>query len=208
MPLIVIPGEKLSTEEESMPGYGTFLEDGNVYSCLLGVKEIKDSSSYVKTDGKDIKTFSRRMMALGEVTDDLRSVMFLKIGNLEKDNVLYVALKSGKIIAKRESPGPNRHDHNAHAQHDEGKPCGVGDIVLALIVGEDKDTYALGINLPECGVVYSECSMCGNLFSYDKNENALKCENCGYIEHNKKISTLYNNFDSINRLIDSHLKIE
>ncbi len=203
----VMPGEKLSTEEELEARYGTFLEDGYIYSYLFGEEIVEGGGVSVKAKQRDIRTFPKRMMILGAVTDDLRTVMFVKIGRHEAGNMVYVALKSGKILAKQDARPPGGYGRRPPERGTAMKPCGVGDIVLAMIIGEDKDTYALGINTPECGVVYAECGMCGNPLSYDSNARALKCSVCKHVEH-RKISSLYGKTKEIEDLLDSYPRTE
>lgn len=211
---LVLPGDRLSTEEEFIPQDGTFTEKGSIYAYLFGEEEIKDGAVNVIPKEKDVKTFKSGMYAIGEITDDLRTVMFVKLSNIENGHIVYVALKSGKYVAPK--PQFDRRG-GFHGRDDRGrggdrgggrdmgrppreeKPFKVGDIVVAKIVGEDKDTYSLGISAPECGVVYSNCELCGNMLKYNAEHRNLVCDSCKNRE-SKKVSTLYNDFKGVEKL--------
>lgn len=178
---IVIPGERLSTEEEFTTSDNTFIEEGGIYSSSTGKVDVKGGKISVISP-KEARPFKKGMLILGKITDDLRSVLFVKIENQDKGSVSYKALKNGKII-------------NKHSMETD-KPFEIGDIILARIIDEDKGIYELNTYEPECGVVYSKCHSCNIPLSYDKEYNVLSCDIC-HIKKHKKISTLYNDMKAI-----------
>ncbi len=195
---IVVPGERLSTEEEFIPGDGTFTEDGNIYSSMFGETVAEGGNIRTESRGRNVIVFKRGMRVLAQITDDIRTVLFAKVMDLDRENVRYVALKDGKIINKID--GPRGHDRGGERGPRQEKLCKVGDVVLATIIGEDKDIYVLGIRAPEFGVVYSECEVCGGVLEGGKEAGILTCKACGHVEH-KKVSAFYNNIQEIDKIL-------
>jgi len=70
------------------------------------------------------------------------------------------------------------------------KLCDVGDTILARILYNDKDSYALGLREPELGVIYAKCGVCGDDMSYNREAGLLVCNSCGSGEK-RKVSMLY-----------------
>ncbi|MEM0202259.1 MAG: hypothetical protein QXR73_03720, partial [Candidatus Micrarchaeaceae archaeon] len=108
---LVFPGDKITIEEENMPGRLTYAEDGDVYSVVVGRAKVQQGTAEVEYM-KDIERFRRGMTVIGEITDDLHAVMFVKINPLTKNGITYVALKSGKILVSE------RRDHERHSFHE------------------------------------------------------------------------------------------
>ncbi len=207
MEQLIFPGEAISTEEEFMPTDGAFSEDGSVRAALAGTMQRSDSK--IGINGiKNVRQYRTGMAVLGLATDDLRSVIFVRLDTLKNGSTSFVPLKDGKVV----SPKPDtRRTHGRGRGRDEApqpkpsKPMRVGDIITALIIAEDRDTYTLSINMPDFGVVYSECRECGQPMEYDPQTKVLACKACE-IQELKKVSTLYGNADRIQELLKRYIK--
>ncbi len=207
MQQLVFPGEIISTEEESTPAAGAFAEEGSVRAALVG--RVLQSDSKIGVDGmRNVRPYRTGMAVLGLATDDLRSVVFIKLDTLRSGSASFVALKDGKVV----SPKPDtRRMHGRGRGRDEApqqkpsKPLRVGDVIAALIIAEDRDTYTLSINMPDFGVVYSECSECGRPMEYDAQSKALVCRACE-VQEFKKVSTLYGDAGKIEELLKRYIR--
>jgi len=197
---LVLPGEKIATEEEFAGGENTYTENGIVYSSVIGTVRPNDKKVDVVPAGREVKTIDRNMLVIGTVTDMVRSVVFVSIDDISMDHKEFLALKDGKILLERPRPRFGREREHGH-MHSE-KPlrvCAVGDIVLAKVLYNDKDAYTLTLDCPECGVVHASCELCGGNLVYKKEDHALVCENCGHREQ-RKISVLYSKPEEIKKL--------
>ena len=191
---LVFPGDRITIEEEGSPGRLAYAEDGNVYSLVVGKAKVEQGTADVEYV-KDVERFRRGMTAVGEITDDLHAVMFVKINPLTKNGVTYVALKSGKILVS-ERRDHDRHSFREREERLRGKPFRLGDIVMGRIVGEDKDIYSMSVHDPESGVVYAECELCSGALKVSDIAGTLKCERCEHEEY-RKISPYYGDFKKI-----------
>lgn len=198
----VMPGDMLSTEEEHAAGANTYIDNGYVYSAACGNVELKDRSINVRPV-KEMLSFQPGMKVLGEVTDSMKSVVFVEISKIDRASREYIAPKDGKIIIRHESRGfrereAGRPQYREKSERDE-KPCKKGDVVIANVIGEEKDIYLLGMSGPEAGVVYSACSICGNALKKGDRPGILLCGRCRRAER-RKVSILYDNPKEIKKL--------
>ena len=206
MTQFVMPGEKLGIEEEFATGENTYVENGILYSAVTGIKTAKDGALSVRPVGREVKTIGKDMMVLGSVVGDMKSVIFVKIDNINTDNKEYIATKDGKILIRRPMERGGHFDRRGggHEMRHEPKPerpCGIGDIIIANVQYNDKDSYALSLNSSESGVVYSHCSVCGGEMMPDSGMRVLECKVCKHREA-RKISALYNKPEEIKRLFE------
>ena len=190
---LMFPGDNLSTEEEFVSSRNTFIDNGNIRASIIGRTIIENGSIMVEGISREIKSFYRGMYVLGEITDDLHTIVFVKIDNFKKDKDVYISFKSGKIIMKSHAPSPRQQrNRDSEGNKMENKPFGVGDIILARITFDDKDVYTLDCGSTDLGVVYSKCALCDALLMLNNDKTSLHCSNCE-IDIGKKISSMYNN---------------
>ncbi len=194
---LVFPGDRIAMEEEGLPYSNTYAENGEIYAAAIGKPKAFDGK--IGIDSKhEVVGFERGMYVVGEITDDVKSVMFVKIDQLEMNGKVYVALKSGKIIIKDDSRGRgpphmrNRRDHGMP----EAPQYKVGDIVLATILSAEGDTYLLGLRDRECGVIHAKCEFCNTPLVPGDNPGVLYCTNCRHAER-RKVSAMYNNLKDV-----------
>ncbi len=161
----------------------------------------KTVSFQYRLRASEIKIIDKNMLVIGTVTDDMKSVIFVKIDDINIDSKDYLALKDGKIIMERPRPhfGGGRGgggDNRFHAERPL-KPCGVGDTILASVLYNDKDSYTLALNRNETGVIFAKCDECASDMLSEN--NMLVCKECGHKER-RKISSLYNKPEDIKKL--------
>jgi exosome complex RNA-binding protein Csl4 len=200
--LVVVPGDRLSTEEERSPGSNVYTEDGYVYAAACGKVEVKDRSINVR-QLKEVMPFQPGMKVIGEVTESMKSVVFIKISKINHGAKEYASSKDGKIIIRRERRGfgdrNNFKPQHGERNESEEKPCKKGDVIIANVIAEEKDIYLLGVAGPEAGVIYSKCSVCGEMLKKGDRPSILLCNNCRRAER-RKVSTLYGNSKEIKNL--------
>ncbi len=195
---LVLPGEKITTEEEFAGGANTYTEEGVVYSTVIGIPSVAEKKMSVVPLGRDVKTIDRNMLVIGTVTDMVKGIVFVKIDDINIDHKEYLALKDGKILLERPRPRFGRGPQRREAQKPE-RVCSVGDTVLAKVLYNDKDAYTLTLDCQECGVVHATCELCGGELEYNKDANALVCKECGHREY-RRVSALYEKPEEIRKL--------
>ena len=198
---LVVPGQRLAAEEEFKPGQNTYIEDGAIYSSAYGTLRPHDGTIDVENAGRAIRLVDKGMTIIGTVTDDMRSVIFVRIDPMNMGSKEYLALKDGKIIPDRPRPGARpirmhgvKENSFADAKFAEEKkesPVGIGDTIIAKVLFNDRDSYTLGIRGDEFGVISANCDLCGMQMDYDAGRGALTCKSCGR-RLRRKVSTLYN----------------
>ncbi|MEM0149567.1 MAG: exosome complex RNA-binding protein Csl4 [Candidatus Micrarchaeaceae archaeon] len=194
---LVLPGEKIATEEEFTGGANTYAESGIIYSSVIGRAVTAEKKVSVVPAGREVRQIDKNMLVIGVVTDMVKSVIFIKIDDISIDHKEYLALKDGKVLLERPRPRFGR-DSSRGAPKQE-KPCSVGDTVLAKVLYNDKDAYTLTLDCRECGVVHATCEICGGELVYRKEVNALVCKDCGHREF-KRVSIFYDKPEEIRKL--------
>lgn len=196
-----MPGEKVGVEEEFTPSENTYVDtDGTIRAAIIGNAVIREGKVSVINQKHDVKRIKRGMFVLGRVSDDLRSVMFVKLDSVKINGVEFLALKDGKIVNSTRRPTGRGRDFENRRGERSAKPCKVGDVIIAKIIYEDPEIFTLGLDYPECGVAYAECEMCSwRLEPNSKSPGVMSCPVCGHREQ-RKISSLYSKPESIRKL--------
>lgn len=201
---LVMPGDKIATEEEFLPGANTYAEDGIIYAATAGLVVLADGKVSVNTKTRDIEKINRGMYIVGEVTDNMRSVMFVDIDTIYTPKKEFIALKDGKIVIEKQRPRPmgrgSRDEVRQPRPPQIEKECGVGDVILAKVQYNDPDAYTLTLDDKDAGVIHSVCDKCGNEVEYNSKENVLICTECKYNQR-RKISPHYNNAKGVEKLL-------
>ena len=204
---LVMPGDKIGVEEEYAASENAFVDDdGTIRSAIIGKVFIDEGKISVVNEKRDVRKFRRGMFVIGTITDDVKSVMFVKLDNVQINGKEYIALKDGKIVAQtRRPPGRfNRREERGDGEGEQRPPAkpekqaGVGDVIIAKILYEDPEIFTLTLNDNESGVVYADCRLCGSEMRADGN-SALVCDNCKS-RINRKVSPMYDNPEAIKRL--------
>lgn len=197
----VTPGEKIATEEEFVAGHNTYVENGLIYSTVIGRVVKSDGTVNVSGSGREILVIDRDMLVMGTVTDDMKNVTFVKLSDININKKDYLAFKDGKILAPKPRPGGGRFGGDRGGNRFASKPqkmCGIGDTIIARVQYNDKDSYTLSLFGKETGVIYANCEKCGGELEV-KGENFLVCKECTHKEY-RKLSEYYNKPKEIQRL--------
>ncbi len=204
---LVMPGERLSTEEEFLPSSNTFVEAGNIYSLVPGRRVASEGKIEVKSAGREIVKFKRNMLVLGTVVGDLKSVLFVDIDNMELGNKEFVAIKDGKVVLSHRGPPPRfgsrdgRDGGRGPSREQEERPASLSDIILARILYDEGEAFVLDLRGPETGVVNAICDSCGATMDVSSHGDALICPECKHVEH-RKISSLYGRPSELKKMLE------
>jgi exosome complex component CSL4 len=150
----------MGTVEEFEAGYGTFEDDGSVYSSVLG-KDSVDASSRkaIVSPFKRVRMLARGDLVIGKVIDLSEQMAFVEIDGISTDSraILKIFdLQPGFTKTFREF-------------------LRVGDVVRARV----KEANAFGVNLttaePGLGVLVAYCSRCRRKMNSEGRVFACSC---------------------------------
>jgi len=170
----VVPGDRLGVIEEFVPGPGTYVENGTIYSLATG-------RALVDVLNKQVSVFSKtRFLAvpkvgsivIGQVRDAQSKIAVVRIFQVGKHllsgfftGILHVSDVSLRYV---------------ETMYDACKP---GDIIRAKVVSDKNRTFHLSTKEPNLGVIYAFCSRCGNALTFRRVQ--MRCLKCGKIEKRK-----------------------
>ncbi|MFQ6074093.1 MAG: exosome complex RNA-binding protein Csl4 [Candidatus Bathyarchaeia archaeon] len=170
----VVPGDRLGVIEEFMPGPGTYVEDGTIYSLATG-------RALVDVLNKQVSVFPRTRfltvpkvgsIVIGQVRDVQSKTAVVRIFQIGKHHlsgfftgILHVSDVSLRYV---------------ETMYDACKP---GDIMRAKVVSDKNRTFHLSTKEPNLGVIYAFCSRCGNVLTFRRVQ--MRCLKCGKIERRK-----------------------
>ena len=176
---IVFPGEKLCVLEEFMPGEGTFEENGNVYSKLVGrvLYDFVSRKVLVIPLRKVVNIPKQGMVVYAVVSTTKDDVAFTRIFSAEKGTV-FSGTFTGILHVSQIS------NNYVKVVTDAIK---VGDIVKAKVL-TPWNPFQLTTRGTKLGVIYAFCSKCGTPLV--KRRTKLQCPHCGNVE-SRKISSDY-----------------
>jgi exosome complex component CSL4 len=170
----VVPGDRLGVIEEFMPGPGTYVENGTIYSSATG-RALLDFLN------KQVSVFSKTRLlgvpkvgsiVIGQVIDVQSKITVVRIFQVGKRSlsgfftgILHVSDVSARYV---------------ETMYDTCKP---GDIIRARVISDKNRTFHLSVKEPGLGVIYAFCSRCGNVLAFRRVR--MRCLKCGKIEKRK-----------------------
>jgi len=170
---IIIPGDKLGVIEEYVPGQGTFTNDGNIISSVIGKKEISPKTRSISIDpARPLTMPTLGSLVEGQVIsvqDKMANIRILKVGEEFPSGFF-----TGVI-----------HISTASDDYVKVMPfvCKPGDIVRAKVISDKNRTYQLSTAEKNLGVIHGFCSRCGG--SLFKRGRILQCNACQNTEERK-----------------------
>lgn len=175
----LVPGERLGVIEEFSPGPGTYVEEGVVYSKIVGrvLMDVlnKTVSVYPLTH---VVTIPRTgSIVTGQVSEVQSKKAVVRISEIGKKglNGFFIGILYISDVS------PNYVETMFDA-------CKASDIMRAKVVSEKNRTYHLSTAEKNLGVIYAFCSRCGHALIRGRGE--LQCPACGKFE-NRKIAVDY-----------------
>lgn len=171
----VVPGERLGVIEEFLPGPGTYVRNGAIYSSITGHMLIdalrKTVSIYPRVHLPVVP--HEGSVVIGQVSsvqDKFATVQIFKVGKKDLPSGFF----SGNIHVSMVSPDYVKSMFDAFK---------VGDIVRASVVNDKNLMYQLSTANEELGVLYAFCSRCGH--SLLLKNHFLHCLVCKNVERRK-----------------------
>jgi len=170
----VPPGEQLGVIEEFIPGSGTYVEDGGIYSSEAGILELDPRRREIfitpSTHRPQIPKVGDTI--LGEVVSTSDKTLSVRIDQIngEETNAGLQGVMHVSDIAR----GYVKSVNDAFR---------VGDIVRAIVISTKNREYHLSTEEDRLGVVKATCIYCGHSLTLSR--RTLRCSNCGEIGRRK-----------------------
>ena len=173
----VIPGEKLGVIEEFMPGPGTYVHNGTIYSKITGrtLVDVLNKKISVYPMVHTVAVPRVGSIVVGQVYSVQSKVSIIRIWRIGKK--LLSGFFSGIIHISDVAREYIEYMHDAYK---------IGDIVRAKVISEKNRAYHLSTAEKNLGVIFAFCSNCGALLRLERGR--LKCPRCGNIEKRKVAS--------------------
>jgi len=166
---IVLPGDKLASIEEFVPGSGTASVGESIVSTVTGgkqadmtnrvmnVKPAKDAAGTLPREGDYITGFvDSASPAMAQIT--------IKAINDVPSNKEFTGMLSLRDERRRRS-----------------SPIKAADTIRAKVISTKNAIFHLAIDDPKCGVINTVCSNCGGRI-VPLGRDRVKCPECGLVD--------------------------
>lgn len=181
----VAPGDKLGVIEEFLPGQGTYVDDGVIYSQTTG-------HTLMDRLNKTISVYSKVRLPL---VPKESSIVLGQIANVQEKSVDVRILKIDQRWIPRFFSGllhvSNVSEGYVRAMFDAFK---VGDIIRAKVISTANRASHLSTEDGRFGVVHALCPRCGHLL-ISGGGGLLRCPSCKGTERRKVASDYGASFD-------------
>jgi exosome complex component CSL4 len=163
----VFPGERLGVIEEFLPGRGTYVEEGNIYSSTLGYLRLDKVRKEAQIQSKARTPLTPRPgdVVIGRVTsvqDKTMSIKMFQINDKVMQNefvgVMHISNVSRSYVKSLSNVFK------------------FGDLIRARVISTLNNEYHLTTQENNLGVLLSACSQCGSQLVL-KNRR-LRCPSC------------------------------
>ncbi|MBE6499086.1 MAG: RNA-binding protein [Methanobrevibacter thaueri] len=181
---IVMPGDKLGIIEQYLPGEGTYDDNGDIKSAVLGNVKINQKKKVISVESNAKPALLKIGDTIyGQITDIKPQRANVKIECM-KDNGRPLALPYLGAI------------HISQAKKDYLEKLSdafrIGDIIQAKVVKITGDNVDLSTVEAEDGVLKAMCTRCRDYMHTTQKTNELQCNTCNRKEK-RKISNNYIN---------------
>lgn len=173
----VSPGEKLGVIEEFIPGKGTYVEDGNIFSLATGQLVVDRGKRELFISQKTHQPLIPKAddIVIGDVIgvqDKTLTVNILQIGNTQLPDsftgIMHISDVGTTFV---------------RTMSDAFK---VGDMIRAKVISTKNKEFHLSTQSDKLGVVKATCIHCGG--SLVNQKNTLKCIQCNRVDRRKLAS--------------------
>jgi len=170
----VVPGDRLGVIEEFVPGHGTYVELGNIYSKITGHALLDTLSKRVSVRSAVHMVLVPRVESIvgGQVSETQSKTALIRIFKIA--NKPLSGFFTGILHISDASP------RYVETMFDA---CKLGDIVRAKVISEKNGIHHLSMRDENLGVLYAFCSECGYMLKLRK--QLLICPRCGKREKRK-----------------------
>ena len=175
-----IPGEKIASIEEYLPGENTFEDEDSIRATTIGEINLDSSERLASINRqKQITVPNVGDVIIGIVEANLPSMIAIKIKyvNGKEMNSDLECICVTRHIRKK---------NIALAQ----------DVVKAKIISHINGTIHATIDEPELGVLFTKCRKCFG--TVVKMRDAVKCKDCGWID-DRKLSAEFGKSDFLSK---------
>jgi exosome complex RNA-binding protein Csl4 len=165
-----IPGDKLATIEEFVPGIGSVSLGDEVVSTVVG--DIEPDMANRVINVKPIKS----------ADDGLPKVGDMIVGHVDSAQP---SMAQVTILAVQDSPSDKQLSGMLSMREDRRRrttsPIKPGDIIRARVASTKNSIYHLSLDDPKSGVIETACSNCGGRV-IALGRDRVKCAECGLID--------------------------
>ena len=170
----VVPGNRLGVIEEFMPGPGTYVEHGTIYSKTTGrtLLDMLNKKVSVYPLVHAVSTPRTGSTVTGQVSDVRSKNAVLRILSVGKRSLS--GFFTGVLHVSDVSPSYIETMYGV---------CRPGDLMRAKVVSDMNRTYHLSTEDKNLGVIYAFCSRCGHLLQLRREK--MRCPECGEVERRK-----------------------
>ncbi|MEM3536707.1 MAG: exosome complex RNA-binding protein Csl4 [Candidatus Bathyarchaeia archaeon] len=170
----VVPGERLGVIEEFIPDTGTYVNEGIIYSRIVG-RALLDLAN------KRVSVFP---VIHGAKVPKVGSIVVGQVSNVQNDNAGVRIFKMGNEMLSGVFTGI-LHISDVQLRYVESmfNICKPSDIIRAKVISEKNRVYHLSTKDKNLGVVYAFCSQCG--YTLEQRRGTMHCPRCGKIEKRK-----------------------
>ncbi|OPY24955.1 MAG: Exosome complex component Csl4 [Methanomethylovorans sp. PtaU1.Bin073] len=178
--IFVMPGDIIGTTEEFSPGIGTFLHVADIHAASTGVVKINRKSRVISVvpSTKYPPAIAVGNIVVGAITGLRESVALVEIAAIKDEGereFQKVGLAAVHVSNVKDSYCKRLDEEFA-----------VGDIIKAKVL--NTENMRLSTAEKEFGVMKAHCSNCRTVMV--KDDNKLKCPECGRVEK-RKLSSDY-----------------
>ena len=170
----VVPGNRLGVIEEFMPGPGTYVEHGTIYSKITGraLLDMLNKKVSVYPLGHAVSVPRIGSTVIGQVSDVRNKNAVLRILSIGKRSLS--GFFTGILHISDVSQGYIETMYGV---------CKPSDLMRAKVVSDMNRTYHLSTEDKNLGVIYAFCSRCGHLLQLSREK--MRCPECGKVEMRK-----------------------
>lgn len=175
--LFAAPGDRLGVIEEFVPGSGTYVEGGTIYSNITG-------HTLLDTLNRKISVYP----TVHEVTIPLAgSTVVGRVSDVQNKMAALRIFEIGKASPSGLFAGTLHISDSSFGYVDTMfDVCQPGDIVRAKVVTNRNRTYHLSTVEKNLGVISAFCTRCGHMLLLGRQR--MRCPDCGKIERRKTAS--------------------
>ena len=179
-----MPGDRIGIIEQYLPGEGTYDDNGDIKSSILGNVKIDQRKKIISVVGDSKPALLKKGdMVYGQITDIKPQRALVQIECI-KNNERQLALPYIGAI----------HVSNVKGRYikEISDAFRIGDIVQAKVINVSSDNVDLSTTSNECGVVKAICTRCRSYMHTIRKRDQLRCYRCRTKEK-RKVSKYYVN---------------
>lgn len=182
---LVLPGERLGVIEEFVPGRGTYVEDGNIYSAVTGQLQVDRAKREIHVKSLTHQPLLPKVgdVVIGKVTNVSEKTMMMRIVQIG-DKWLSTSF-TGMMHISDSSPSYVKTMDDAFK---------VGDVVRAKVISTKNREFHLSTQSDNLGVIVAACTRCGAPLTFSRGR--LRCGVCNYFDR-RKLASDYSEGDAV-----------